>query len=104
MNGFSLLSESYRIAAERGEIEKELAQKKCRIFDFLATCDQKDFCIMYDSTAFNDIMRAYVRLAVERLVDNGAIDEEQGEYVRDTVRLLLSEKTAEEVLKLTGMM
>jgi hypothetical protein len=30
--------------------------KKQRIYDFLATCDADDFKILFDSSAFNDLM------------------------------------------------
>ena len=43
MNGFKLLSDSYKKALSLGEISREEAEKKCRVFDFLATCDKDDF-------------------------------------------------------------
>lgn len=38
MNGFALMADSYRKAADQGEIDKAQAEAKIRIFDFLATC------------------------------------------------------------------
>ena len=98
MNGFELMSESYRKAAEQGEITRATADKKCRIYDFLATCDQEDICSMFDSSAFNEITRSYMRLAVKELVEEGTIDEEQGIAVRNRFSLLFDEKTASQVL------
>lgn len=40
----------------KGKIEKEVAEKEIRIFEFLATCDTDDLCRMVDSTAFNEII------------------------------------------------
>ena len=98
MNGFELASESYRKAAEQGIITRATADKKCRIYDFLATCDDEDICNMFDSTAFNEIARSYMRLAVKELVEEGTIDEEQGKAVRNRFSLLFDEKTASQVL------
>ena len=64
MNGFQLLSDSYKKALSLGEISREEAEKKCRVFDFLATCDQDDFYNLFDSSAFNEISKSYMRLAV----------------------------------------
>ena len=44
MNGYKIMADSYRKLAENGEIDKDLAEKECRIFDFLAACDNDDIC------------------------------------------------------------
>lgn len=98
MNGFALLSESYKKALSQGQINKEEAEKKCRVYDFLATCDQEDFCNMFDSSAFNEISKSYMRLAVKELTDEGTIDEEQAKAVRNRFSLLFDEKQAHEVI------
>ena len=98
MNGFTLLSDSYKKALEQGEISKEEADKKCRVYDFLASCDQDDFCNMFDSSAFNEIAKSYMRLAVRELTDEGTIDEEQAKAVRNRFSLLFDEKQAHEVI------
>jgi hypothetical protein len=36
MNGYETMSESYKILMQRGEIEKEAAEKAIRVYDFLA--------------------------------------------------------------------
>ena len=92
MNGFQLLSDSYKKALSLGEISREEAEKKCRVFDFLATCDQDDFYNLFDSSAFNEISKSYMRLAVKELVAEGEIDEDQGKAVRNRFSLLFDEK------------
>ena len=59
-----MLAESYRKAAQAGIISKEEADKECRIYDFLGTCDDEDFYRLFDSTAFNEIAKSYMRLTV----------------------------------------
>ena len=53
MNGYETMSENYKILMQRGEIEKEAAEKAIRVYDFLAGCDTDDLCEMIDSYAVN---------------------------------------------------
>ena len=98
MNGFKVMADSYRKAAEEGKISKDQAEKDCRIYDFLATCDEDDICKLFDSSAFNDIAKSYMRLAVNELVAEGEIEEDQGRAIRNRFSLLFSEKKASEVI------
>ena len=95
MNGFKILSESYAKLMEQGKIEHEVAEKEIRILDFLSTCDTDDFCRMVDSTAFNDIIKGYVRLAAE----NAGIDKKAQQKVIDQCYWIFDMKTAKEVLE-----
>lgn len=80
---------------KHGEIDKETADKEIRIYDFLATCDTEDICRMVDSSAFNDIIRAFVEMAVK----NADIDEDSQNKVVGQLRWLFDEKMAKEVLE-----
>lgn len=93
MNGFALMADSYRKAAVQGEMNATEAKAKIRIFDFLATCSQDDFYFMVDSSAFNDIIRDYLRTALQ----NAEADEEMISNVMNELRWLFSEKTAKEI-------
>lgn len=42
MNGYTLMAESYKKLMNEGKIEKEVAEKEIRIYEFLATCDDDD--------------------------------------------------------------
>jgi hypothetical protein len=53
MNGFTILAGAWQALAEKGEVDKDQADKHSRIYDFLATCDREDLSILYDSGAFN---------------------------------------------------
>lgn len=98
MNGFKLMADSYRKAAEDGKIYKEEADKNIRIFEFLATCDEDDFCMLFDSSAFNEIAKSYLRLTVSELISEDMIDKDQGRAVRNRFSLLFDEKKASEVI------
>ena len=67
MNGYEMMADSYRQLVKQGKIDKETADREIRVYDFLATCDSDDLCRMVDSSAFNDIIRAYLKMAVQTL-------------------------------------
>ena len=89
------MANSYRMLMERGRISKEKAEKEIRVFTFLADCDQDDICILVDSGAFNDIIRAFFEMAV----DNADIDEKSRRSVLAQLRWMFSEKQAKEILE-----
>lgn len=94
MNGYTLMADSYKKLMNDGKIEKEFAEKEIRIYEFLATCDIDDFCRMVDSSAFNDIIRAFLKMAVT----NAELDEKSCDKVLNQLRWIFSEKQAKEVL------
>lgn len=97
MNGFQIIADNYRKSASEGKINKDEAEKKARVYDFLGTCDTDDFYTLFDSTAFNEVSKGYMRTAVKRLITQGVIDEEQGRAVRNEYSFLFDEKTAREI-------
>ncbi len=94
-----MMADSYRKLATEGKITKEEAEKDCKAFDFLSSCDQDDINNLFDSGAFNDIAKSYMRIAVKELIEESAIDEEQGQAIKNRFALLFSEMTAKDVLK-----
>lgn len=64
MNGYETMSENYKILMQRGEIEKEAAEKAIRVYDFLAGCDT------------DDLIRAFlVRAVTSAGLDDDTIDQ-----------------------------
>lgn len=82
MNGYEMMADSYRQLVKQGKIDKETADREIRVYDFLTTCDSDDLCRMVDSSAFNDIIRAYLKMAVQ----SADIDEDAREKVVGQLR------------------
>ena len=95
MNGFTLMADSYRRLVEQGKVEIKDVKRDIEIYEFLATCNVDDFCRMVDSSAFNDIIVAFVKMAVKE----SGIDEESQEKVNNQLRWIFDEKQAKEVLE-----
>lgn len=94
MNGYTLMAESYKKLMNESKIEKEIAEKEIRIYEFLATCNEDDFFRIIDSGAFNDIIRAYVKESVVQ----ADIDEKSKEKVLAQAHWIFDTKNAKEIL------
>ena len=96
MNGFKIMADSYRKAASDGFTNPEVYERKARVFDILAECDQEELYTFIDSSAFNDIIRDFMRLSLK----GAGIDEEDSQRVMNELRLIFSEKSAKEVCEI----
>lgn len=76
MNGYKLMATMYRedLKSEDAELVK-VAEKKIKVYEFLATCDTDDLCNLVDSSALNDLIKGYI----EHFLKNSAIDSEAKE-------------------------
>lgn len=93
MNGYEMMKESYETLVRQGKMTQEQAEPEIRVYEFLAGCSKEDFYRIMDSSAMNDIIKAYTRKACE----DAELEKEQQEAVMDALRWLLDTKTAKEV-------
>lgn len=93
MNGFKLMADSYRQLVEQGKISEADAKREIEIYEFLAVCDTDDFYRMVNSSAFNDIIKAYCQKALR----NAEVDEETEKKVMSELRWLFDSMGAEKV-------
>ena len=93
MNGYDMIVKGLKQAVKNGKISQEDVSRKIEIYEFLATCNNDDLCCLIDSSAFNDIINAYIKKAIEIL------SVEEQEKVEDNLRYLFDEKTAKEVIE-----
>ena len=96
MNGFTMMADSFRqILKQHPEHEsREYFESEIKVNDFLGTCTKDEICMLFNSSAFNEIAKAYFRTAMK----NQNMDEEKIEDVMNEFRFLLDERTAKEIL------
>ena len=95
MNGYELMARSYKLLLEQGKIEKDIAEKNIRIYEFLQNCDKEDINILMDSSAFNDIVKGYINI----VADTSGLDEEAAAKVRNKCRHIFDGCNAKEALE-----
>ena len=64
MNGYIMQAEAYKILAEQGQISAEEADKMRAVYAFLGTIEKDQLYALFDSGAFNSIIKGYVKLAL----------------------------------------
>lgn len=89
MNGYKVLADAHRKAGQEHE---------AKLFDFLGNCTDDDICTLFDSTAFNEIAKGYLRKALSELQDDGTITSDQAEAVRARHSGLFDEMQARQVI------
>lgn len=95
MNGYKALADNYRKLATRGMIDQQTAEAEARVLDFLATCDKTDMCRMVNSSAFNDIIRAYMNAALVK----AEISKEAQKKVQNEMYNIFDLYSASQILK-----
>ncbi len=94
MNGYKILADAHRKAGQ---------EHKAALFDFLGECTQEDICTLFDSSAFNDIAKGYLRRALSDLQDDNTITREQAEAIKERHAGLFDEINAEQAQEIQGL-
>lgn len=86
------LAETYRTMAESGQISKEEADWKRAVYAFLGTSSDEMINEMFDSGAFNSIVKGYVTLALK---NTGTDEEKTKQGLQELCRLFDTVKSKE---------
>lgn len=87
MNGYKLLADSYRKVLEKttNKDEKKKIELSIKALDYLSTVDQEDLLELFSTGAFNSILIAYSKKAME----NCAVPREKIMEVMNEMKWLL---------------
>lgn len=95
MNGYAIIASNYRKLLKRGEIDRETVEKEIKIYDFLASCDADDLYRLVDSSAFNDIIAALLKMAAS----SAGMDEDAQGKILEQLRRMFDENQTKEIFK-----
>lgn len=95
MNGYELMARSYKKLVADGQVPAEDVKRDIEIYEFLSTCGKEDIFKLVDSSAFNDIIKAYC----EKALKNAKVDEEISSKVMNEMRYIFDDIGAEKVLE-----
>lgn len=79
MNGYKMTADAYREFLNDPSADQEAIKTKIKALDFLATCDKATICALFDSSAFNDIVKGYVAMIADDAKD---LTDEQRSYIK----------------------
>lgn len=86
MNGYQFQADAYRKYLEQNpnEENKEYMERIIKVNEFLAVCTKEDIEELYNSSAFNEISKAYVKKAMQNL----GFKKKEVEAVQDEIKWL----------------
>ena len=96
MNGFKLQADAIRKVVESDDdCDKEVMLSKAKVYDILSELTQDQIYELYNSSAFNDVTKAYAKRAMETV----GLDEEQISDVLREIKYLHDTVSAGEIVK-----
>ena len=86
MNGYQFQADAYRKYLEQhpDEENKESIERSIKVNEFLATCTKEDIVELYNTSAFNEITKAYAKKAMQNL----GFKKKEVEAVQDEIKWL----------------
>ena len=96
MNGYAMTSQAYKRYLEEHPDEpdniKESIYHKIKALDLLAECTEEERLELFNSSAFNDVVKGYVKMAA----NNIGLDDGTKGWLLSELRFLFSTVTADE--------
>lgn len=96
MNGYELQAKSYEqyLSKNPDDPNKEHIKKEIKVNRLLAELKAEDFFLLFDTGAFNDILKGYCRKAMQE----SGIDREKQNEVIENLRWLLDTQGSEQIV------
>ena len=93
MNGYQMTADSYRTLLEREQnIDRASIERKIKALDFLATCTKEERLELFNSSAFNDVVKGYLKMAC----NNMELEDETRQGLLNELRYLFDTVTADQ--------
>lgn len=95
MNGYQMTADSYRQLLESDkypDLDREAIKHKIKALDFLATATEEERLELFNSSAFNDVVKGYIKMAV----DNMELEDEVRQGLLNELRYLFDTVTADQ--------
>lgn len=93
MNGYQMTADSYRKLLEsEKDIDRASTESKIKALDFLATATEKERLELFNSSAFNDVVKGYLKMAC----DNLKLEDEVRQGLLNELRYLFDTVTADQ--------
>lgn len=99
MNGFQSIADGYKTLVKQGKVAEEDVKNEIKIYEFLATCEEDDIYRLFDSSAFNDILKCYIKKALK----SAEIDKKKTDRVMEELRWLLDTMGAKQACESEGV-
>ena len=93
MNGYKMLADSYRALLNDATTNQDNIRTHITALDFLAKCDKATIYALFDSSAFNDIVKGYVAMIADNEKD---LTDEQKSHVKCHIESLFNMVSAEQ--------
>lgn len=93
MNGYKMLADSYRKFLNDAAADQDDIKIRIKALDFLAECDKATIYALFDSSAFNDIVKGYVAMMADNAED---LTDEQRSYIKYHIESLFDVTSAKQ--------
>lgn len=93
MNGYKITADSYReLLKSEQDINRASVESKIKALDFLAACTEAERLELFNSSAFNNVVKGYLEMAC----NNIGLDEETRKRLLNEFSYLFDTVTADQ--------
>lgn len=93
MNGYKMIADSYRAFLDDPTADQDSLKTRIKALDFLAKCDKATIYALFDSSAFNDIVKGYIAMIADNTEE---LTDEQRSYIKYHIEGLFDSVSAKD--------